>query len=408
MHVNLNRLREALLTMARIGATPRGGVTRLALSDEDRQGRDQLAAWFQEAGLQVRVDDLGNLYGRRAGATPGAPPVVLGSHADSVPKGGKFDGILGVLGALEVVRTLNEHGVGTQHPIEVVSWTNEEGCRFEPPIMCSGVLAGAFTPEWVYARTDRNGKVFGEELERIGYRGLRENRAGAMRAYLELHIEQGPVLEAAGLPVAVVDGIVGAYWLQVTVEGESDHSGPTPMSMRKDALVAAARIITGVRDLAAQLGPDTVTTVGRITADPGVFNVIPGKVVFGVDIRDPQEGPLRAGKEAVQALAERVSRDEKVRITVEQIWYMDPTPFPAEIVETVAAACREQGVPYRHMTSGAGHDAKYMAHIVPTGMIFTSSVNGKSHCEEEETPWDHIGQGANVLLAAALRLALRV
>ncbi len=286
MRIDLARMqrRLAALTTPELGGTPAGGMSRLALSDADRAARDLLVGWLREAGLAVRVDDFGNIYGRRAGADPDAAPVLVGSHLDTVPGGGRFDGILGVVAALEVVSALDDAGAMTRRPIEVVDWTNEEGARFTPAMLASGGLTGVFARDWVYARPDRDGRRFGAELARIGYRGDEAARPRAIAATVELHIEQGPVLEAGGEAVGVVEGIVGIGWHRVTVRGQSAHAGPTPMAARRDAMVAAARMVVAARDLARERG-DLNATVGSLTPEPGVINVIPPTVRFSLDLR---------------------------------------------------------------------------------------------------------------------------
>ena len=403
MRINADRLHESVRQLARIGATPGGGVTRLALSPEDRAARDLLRRWMESVGLRVRIDDLGNMTGRRAGAQSGAA-VVLASHIDTVRRGGRYDGAYGVLAALEVMRTLNDLQVTTTKPLELVNWTNEEGVRFEPAMIASGAVAGRFTPEYVYGRTDREGARFGDELERIGYKGDRRDRPGPIAAYLELHVEQGPVLEDAGVPVGVVEGIVGITWSEVTAEGHADHAGPSPMPLRRDALVAAARIIAGVDEMARTV-EGAVGTVGRIAAEPNVINTIPGKVTFSVDLRHPDLTTL----ETLVASLERMGRDiaaaTGVSIGINRFWTSEPTPFAAEVVEAVQAAVDELGVPTRRVWSGAGHDAKYMQDVAPSAMIFARSINGLSHCEQEYSTPEDLEAGANVLLRAALRLA---
>jgi N-carbamoyl-L-amino-acid hydrolase len=403
MRINADRLHESLRQLARIGATPGGGVTRLALSPEDRTARDLLRRWMEEAALRVRIDDLGNITGRRAGAQSGAA-VLMASHIDTVRRGGRYDGAYGVLAALEVMRTLNDSGVTTAKPLEMVNWTNEEGVRFEPAMTASGTVAGRFTPEYVYERTDAAGARFGDELERIGYKGDRRDRPGPIAAYLELHIEQGPVLEDAGTPVGVVEGIVGITWSEVTAEGHADHAGPSPMPLRRDALVAAARVISGVEEMAKTV-EGAVGTVGRIAAEPNVINTIPGKVTFSVDLRHSDPSTL----DTLYASLERMGRDiaalTGVTIGVDRFWTSEPTPFATEVVEAVQAAADELEVPTRRVWSGAGHDAKYMQDVAPSAMIFARSINGLSHCEQEYSAPEDLEAGANVLLRAALRLA---
>lgn len=404
MRVDGARLNARLQELARIGATAGGGVTRLAASDEDKAGRDQLHAWMAAAGLDVRIDDFGNMTGIRAGSAD-APPVLLGSHCDTVVRGGRYDGALGVLGALEVLETLNDHGVATTKPVAVVNWTNEEGVRFEPAMQCSGVLAGRFTQDEVYGRTDRAGLRFVDELTRIGYLGDAANRPLPASAYLELHIEQGPVLEAEGLPVGIVGGIVGITWIEVTMTGQSDHAGPSPMHLRRDALVAAAKVIAGVERIATERDDIAVSTVGRLTLEPNIINTIPGKVTFSVDFRHPDPAVLEGQVARLSELVEAVSAETGVRGEVRRFWTSEPTPFDPAVVGAVERAVRELGLPKRTLWSGAGHDAKYLADVCPSAMIFVRSRGGLSHCEQEHSDPDDIEAGANTLLLATLVLA---
>lgn len=406
LHINASRLDDRLQTLAAIGATSAGGVTRLALTDEDRTGRDLLVSWMEKAGLEVRVDDLGNIVGRRAAHSGDhARPVLLGSHIDTVRQGGRYDGALGVLGALEVVETLNDAGVATERPIEIVSWTNEEGVRFEPAMMCSGAVHGRFDRTYVYERQDRDGHRFGDELQRIGYRGEPTNRPDAAAAYLELHIEQGPVLEAANAPVGVVEGIVGITWTEVIWTGQADHAGPSPMRLRRDALGAAARLVTAVEEIALQVGNPAVATVGRFVVEPNVINTIPGRVTMSVDFRHRDGGTLDGMVASLEDSVRGISYRTGVDGTVERFWTSEPTPFAPEVVACVDRASLQMDIPGMRLWSGAGHDAKYVAERVPTGMIFVRSRGGLSHCEAEFSDPSDIEAGANVLLLATCELA---
>lgn len=405
LHANGERLKDSLLTLAKIGATPGGGVTRVALSDEDRAARDLFVAWLRDAGLAVRVDDLGNIYGRLAGSDAAAAPVMLGSHLDSVPGGGRYDGAFGVMCALEVARTLAEGRVRTRRPVEVVAWTNEEGARFSPSMMASGAVAGIFDVAYVYSRQDRDGLTFGDELARIGYKGERANRPGPIHAYLEPHIEQGPVLEAEGLPLAVVTGILGLKWMNVTLTGVQQHAGPSPMRRRHDAMVAAARIIHGVRDLALSYPDPVVGTVGRIGALPGIINQVPGRVELSVDLRHPEPGGHEELGERALALIERVADEEGVEAKVDVFWTCPPVQFRPEMVNLIEAKVKMVGAPVRRLVSGAGHDAQYIHAIAPTGMLFVRTLGGKSHCETEAVDWADTQLAADVVLQAVLDLA---
>src|SRR2546421_281091 len=404
MRIDRKRLEQSLEELGRIGATERGGLTRLALSDEDKRGRDLLVRWMREAGLRVTVDQMGNIFGERPGE-PGRPPVMMGSHADSVPTGGKYDGQLGVLCALETIRTLNDHRVRTRHPVTLVIFTNEEGARFQPAMIASGVMAGKIALEDAYNTRDADGIRLADELERIGYLGSEPCVARPFRAYLELHIEQGPILEEEGLSVGVVEGIVAISWSRLTLHGVQDHAGPTPMRVRHDALVAAAEVVTGVRRIAREIGGDLVMTVGRLTVSPNIVNAIPGKATLAIDMRDPRNETL----DRALPLVDRVVRDacerEGVRYTLEHYWRVPRTAFAPDVVAAVERAAQAGGARYRRILSRAGHDAQYMAAIGPAGVIFVPSRGGRSHCEEEFTAMDDIEQGANTLFRAALDLA---
>ena len=406
MKIDRTRLERFIEDLGRIGATPRGGLTRVALTDEDRRGRDWLVAQMKEAGCRVSVDQMGNIFGERPGE-PGQPPVMIGSHADSVPTGGKYDGQLGVLCGLEVIRTLNDGGVRTQHPVSLAIFTNEEGARFQPAMLASGVMAGKIPLEDAYATRDGDGVRLVDELERIGYLGPEPCIPRRMRAYLELHIEQAPLLEEDHLSVGVVEGIVAISWSRLTIEGVQDHAGPTPMRVRHDALVAAAEVVGGVRRIARTIGGDLVATVGTLTVSPNIVNAIPGRVTLSIDLRDPQEETLDRALSMIDRLVRTACRREGVRYDLDHYWRVPYTPFAPEVVDAVERAARTVAAPYRRLRSGAGHDAQYMAAISPAGMIFVPSRGGRSHCEEEFTAMDDIVPGANTLLLAVLELAGR-
>src|SRR5438309_4225158 len=354
MRIDRKRLEQSLEELGRIGATERGGLTRPALSDEDKRGRDLLVRWMREAALRVTVDQMGNIFGERPGA-PGRPPVMMGSHADSVPTGGRYDGQLGVLCALEAIRTLNDQRARTRHPVTLVVFTNEEGARFQPAMI--------------------------DELERIGYLGAEPCVPRPLRAYLELHIEQGPFLEEEKLAVGVVEGIVAISWSRLTIHGVQDHSGPTPLRVRHDALVAAADVVAGVRRIARDIGGDLVTTVGNLTVSPNIVNAIPGKVTLSIDMRDPQDATLDRALPRLDRVVREACEREGVRYELEHYWRVPRTPFDREVVAAIERAARATGAGYRRILSGAGHDAQYMAAIAPTGMVFVPSRDGRSHCE---------------------------
>ncbi len=404
MRINRKRLEESMEALGRIGATAKGGLNRVALTDDDRRGRDLLVRWMREAALTVTVDQMGNIFGQRAGGD-GLPPVLMGSHADSVPTGGKYDGQLGVLCALETIRTLNDRKIETRHPVAMAIFTNEEGARFQPAMIGSGVMAGKIPLEDAYNARDRDGLRLGDELERIGYLGPEPCLPRPLRAYLELHIEQGPILEEEHLPVGVVEGIVAIAWSRLTLTGVQDHAGPTPMRIRHDALVAAAEIIRGVREIPRKIGGDMVSTVGRLDVAPNIPNAIPGRVSMSIDLRAPDEHHITRGLGLVDRLVKEAARAEGVTYELEHYWRVPRTRFALEVVDAIEAAVRSLGCGHRRILSGAGHDAQYMAAICPTGMIFVPSRGGRSHCEEEFTPMDDIEHGANTLLLAASTLA---
>ena len=402
MKIDRTRLGQSIEELGRIGATERGGLTRVALTDEDKRGRDLLVRWMREAGLRVSVDQMGNIFGERAGQ-PGQPPVMMGSHADSVPTGGKYDGQLGVLCALETIRVLNDHRVRTRHPVTLVIFTNEEGARFQPAMIASGVMAGKIALEDAYNARDKDGVRLVDELERIGYLGSEPCVPRPIRAYLELHIEQGPFLEEEGLSVGVVEGIVAIAWSRLTIHGVQDHAGPTPMRIRHDALVAAAEVVTAVRAIAREIGGELVTTVGNLTVTPNIPNAIPGRVTFDRHV-DPGDAAL-TGRARCSTGRPRGVRARGRALRAGALPARARHAFALDVVGAIERAARATGAGFRRILSGAGHDAQYMAAIGPTGMVFVPSRGGRSHCEEEFTPIADIEHGANTLLAAAAELA---
>jgi len=407
MQINLDRMqrRLAALTTPALGGTPAGGMSRLALTDTDRDARDLFITWLREERLEPRVDDFGNIYGRRAGTAPALPPVLVGSHLDTVPGGGRFDGIVGVVAALEVASALNEAEIETRHPLDIVNWTNEEGARFTPAMLASGAVTGVFTREWVYARTDRHGLTFGDELTRIGYRGEEAARPSAIAASLELHIEQGPILEAGGESVGIVEGVVGIRWCSVTVRGQSAHAGPTPMAVRHDAMVAAARMVVAARDLARARG-DINATVGNLIPEPGVINVIPPTVTFSLDLRGRVDATLEAVvNDDLRERFDTIAREEGITYDLTVDWSVPPTPFAAAIKDRAEALCRERGYSARRLWAGAGHDSQYLARVTQAAMIFTPTIGGLSHCETEDAPWPDIAKATDIMLALAVELA---
>jgi beta-ureidopropionase / N-carbamoyl-L-amino-acid hydrolase len=403
--VDGQRLRASLEDMARIGATPGGGVTRLALSDEDKRARDLFVEWLAELGLTVTIDEMGNIFGRRAGCDDALPPVLMGSHLDSQPQGGRFDGVYGVMGGLEVLRTLADHDIMTERPLVLVDWTDEEGSRFPPAMVASGVWAGKLEREWAWARADAGGTRLGDELARIGYRGDLPCRAFPFSAYFELHIEQGPRLEREGRTIGVPRGIVCLHWYDVVVRGQANQVGPTPMDGRHDSLVAAAEMIGAVRATAARLGSDLVATVGEIRNRPNSRNVIPGETSFTVDIRSWDDAlALRAWQEMLESFA-AVAQRHGCELGAEETWRVGHTEFDPALVELVGETAARLGYSTLPMVSGAGHDASYAATAGPTAMIFVPSVGGRSHVEAELTSWEDCAAGADVLLSCVLRAA---
>ncbi len=405
LRIDRARLAQSIEELGRIGATPRGGLTRVALTDEDKRGRDQMVAWMREASLRVTVDQMGNIFGERAGSAPGLPPVMMGSHVDSVPTGGKYDGQLGVLCGLEVIRALNDHRIRTHHPVTLAIFTNEEGARFQPAMIASGVMAGKIALEDAYNARDRDGIRLVDALERIGYLGAEPCVPRPLRAYLELHIEQGPLLEEEGLSVGVVEGIVAIAWSRLTIMGVQDHAGPTPMRVRHDALVAAAEVVVGVRRIATQIGGELVATVGTVTVAPNIVNAIPGRVSLSIDMRDRHDATLDRARARLDHIVRAACAREGVTYELEHYWRVPYTPFASDVTAAIEGATHATGARFRRILSGAGHDAQYMATIAPTGMIFVPSRGGRSHCEEEFTPIENIEDGANTLVLAALDLA---
>ncbi|WEK07322.1 MAG: Zn-dependent hydrolase [Candidatus Pseudomonas colombiensis] len=403
--VNGERLWASLMEMAQIGATAKGGVSRLALTEEDRRGRDLFVAWAEAAGCTVRVDAMGNIFARRAGRQEHLAPVLTGSHGDSQPAGGKFDGIYGVLAGLEVIRTLNDLQIVTERPIEVVNWTNEEGSRFAPAMIASGVYAGVFDLAYGLSRSDAEGVSIGQALEQIGYAGPEAVGGQALHAAFELHIEQGPILEAQGLTIGVVSGAQGQRWYEVELNGRSAHAGTTPMDHRLDALLGFARVVEAVNRLGLEQGAEGRATVGMAQIHPNSRNVVPGRVFFSVEFRHPDEAVLALQdqqlREAVAAIAGQIG----LQHSVQQIFQYAPIAFDRDCVEVVRAASEALGYSHRPMISGAGHDACYLNRVAPTAMIFVPCVDGLSHNEAEHIHPHWSEAGANVLLHAMLAKA---
>jgi N-carbamoyl-L-amino-acid hydrolase len=405
LRVNGQRLWDSLMELAQIGATEKGGVCRLTLTDLDKQGRDLVTRWAREAGLTVTIDQIGNGFMRRAGRNNSLPPIMTGSHIDTQPTGGKFDGNYGVLAGIEVVRTLNDHGIETEAPIEVAFWTNEEGSRFVPVMMGSGVFAQAFTLEHAYAATDTEGKTVKGELERIGYIGSQVPGDHPIGAYFETHIEQGPVLEDHDKTIGVVTGVLGIRWYDCVVTGMEAHAGPTPMALRKDALQVATHLMQEVVACANRHPPHGRGTVGMVQVHPNSRNVIPGRVKFSIDLRNATDALCEAMDADIRAVAAKLSADSGLPIEITPVSAYTAQPFHADCIAAVQKAADTLGYSNMRAVSGAGHDAVYMARLAPAGMIFIPCKDGISHNEIEDAKPEHIEAGCNVLLQAMLERA---
>ena len=404
LRVNGERLWASLMEMAKVGATEKGGNCRLALTDLDREGRDLFVRWCKEAGCSIQIDKMGNIFARRPGRNASLPPVVTGSHLDTQPTGGRFDGVYGVLAGLEVIRSLNDLNYETEHPVEVVVWTNEEGSRFAPAMVASGVFAGVFDLEYGLSRQDPEGKTIGEELERIGYAGDAEV-GKPVHAYFEAHIEQGPILEAEEKTIGVVTDAQGLRWYEVTVTGQESHAGPTPMDRRRDALVGAARMVELVNRIGLEQAPHACATVGMLEVYPNSRNVIPGRVAFTIDLRHPNEEILEAMERKLYEGIKEIAAGSALEAEAERIFSYAPIHFDEECIEIVRKVTQQLGYSHRDMISGAGHDACYLSRVAPTSMIFIPCVGGISHNEIEDAKPEWVTAGANVLLGAVLAKA---
>ena len=405
MRVNADRLWDSLMDMAKIGPGIAGGNNRQTLTDADAEGRRLFQTWCDEAGLTMGVDTMGNMFMTRAGTDPDALPVYVGSHLDTQPTGGKYDGVLGVLAGLEVVRSLNDLGIETKHPIVVTNWTNEEGARFAPAMVASGVFAGVHTLEYAYERKDPDGKTFGDELKRIGWLGDEEVGARKMHAYFEYHIEQGPILEAQDKQIGVVTHCQGLWWLEFTLTGREAHTGSTPMAMRVNAGLAMGRILEMVQTVAMENQPGAVGGVGQVFFSPNSRNVLPGKVVFTVDIRSPDQKKLDGMRARIEAEAPTICEALGVGCSVEAVGHFDPVTFDPTLVATVRKAAEDLGYSHMNIISGAGHDACWAAKVAPATMIMCPCVGGLSHNEAEDISKEWAAAGADVLLHAVIETA---
>lgn len=396
--INSQRIWDSLMTMGEIGATEKGGCCRLALTELDKQGRDLFVQWCKDAGCEITVDQIGNIFARRPGTDPQASAITTGSHLDTQPTGGKFDGIYGCLAGLEVIRSLNDHNIQTRRPVEVSVWTNEEGSRFAPAMVASGVYSGKFSLDYALSQTDNEGISLGEALKTIGYDGAAPVGERDIHRFFELHIEQGPVLEQEKLEVGVVTGVLGMRWYDVTVKGTSAHAGPTPMNYRNDALYAASKLFTTLYELtnSGEMG-DSRCTVGTLNVSQPSRNVIPGDVSFSLDLRHAELGGLEALEQKARALVQQIMEDTGTEISLERIWDSPPIAFDNNCVDAVESAVKDSGHSYRRMTSGAGHDAVNLSTVIPTSMIFVPSIGGISHNEAEYSSPEQIAAGTQVL-----------
>ena len=403
--INGDRLWDALMEMAKIGPGVSGGNNRQTLTDEDAEARSLFRSWCEAEGMKMGLDKMGNMFARHEGSDPSLPPVMVGSHLDTQPTGGKYDGVLGVLAGLEIIRTLNETGIKTKHPIEVVNWTNEEGTRFSPPMLASGVFAGVHSLDWAYSREDAAGKTVGDELARIGWIGDEEVGERKMAAFFELHIEQGPILEDEGIDIGVVTQGQGLNWLQVTLTGRESHTGSTPMPKRVNAGLGMARITQLVDEIAWSHAPLAVGAVGHCDVYPNSRNIIPGKVVFTIDFRHPTQEVIDDMEQRLRTGAWAICEEIGLTIEIEQVGQFDPVEFDDDCVSAVRRAAERLGYSHRDIVSGAGHDACWINRTAPTAMVMCPCVDGLSHNEAEEISKEWATAGADVLFHAVIETA---
>ncbi|OBQ74621.1 Zn-dependent hydrolase [Mesorhizobium erdmanii] len=408
LRINSDRLWDSLMEMAKIGPGIAGGNNRQTVTDEDGEGRHLFKRWCEAAGLEMGLDEMGTMFARREGTDPSLPPVYVGSHLDTQPTGGKYDGVLGVLGGLEVVRSLNDLGIKTKHPIVVTNWTNEEGSRFAPAMMASGVFAGVLEQADVYEHTDKQGKKFGEELERIGWKGTEKVGDRKIHAFFELHIEQGPILEDEDIDIGVVTHGQGLKWLQVTLTGKEAHTGSTPMPKRRNAGLGMARVIELVHEIAMDYQPDAVGAVGHMEVFPNSRNIIAGRTVFTIDIRSPEKEVLDAMDGRIREGIDTICDALDIQYKVEQVGAFDPVTFDAGCVKAIRDAADRLGYTHRNIVSGAGHDACWINRVAPTAMVMCPCVDGLSHNEAEEITKEWASAGADVLFHAVVETAVIV
>lgn len=408
LRINSDRLWDSLMEMAKIGPGIAGGNNRQTVTDEDGEGRQLFKRWCDAAGLEMGIDEMGTMFARREGADPSLPPVYVGSHLDTQPTGGKYDGVLGVLGGLEIVRSLNELGIKTKHPIVVTNWTNEEGARFAPAMMASGVFAGVLDQADVYEHTDKNGKKFGEELERIGWKGTEKVGDRKIHAFFELHIEQGPILEDEGIDIGVVTHGQGLKWLQVMLTGKEAHTGSTPMPKRRNAGLGMARVTELVHEIAMDYQPDAVGAVGHMEIYPNSRNIIAGRTVFTIDIRSPEKEVLDAMDGRIREGIDTICDALDIKYEIEQVGHFDPVTFDEGCVKAIRDAADRLGYSHRNIVSGAGHDACWINRVAPTAMVMCPCVDGLSHNEAEEITKEWAAAGADVLFHAVVETAVIV
>ena len=402
IRVNANRLWDSLMAMGKIGETPKGGCNRQALTELDKQGRDLFIQWCEDAGCQVRVDKMGNIFARRAGSNNDLPAVITGSHLDTQPTGGKFDGVYGVLAGLEVIRSLNDEEVVTQAPVEVVVWTNEEGARFSPAMIGSGVWSGVFELDYGLSRSDKAGVTISQALTTIGYDGKETCEPFAIKAAFEAHIEQGPILEAEQKQIGVVSGVQGMKWFDLTIEGQPCHAGPSPMEGRKDPFVGLTSIVSELYEIAKDYSPWSRVTFGDIKAEPGARNTVPERLILAVDLRHPEQAVLERMEDRFRSLVHTVCQRHGLTGSIREEWDSPAVTFDASCVASVQGAVEELGYSHMKMFSGAGHDSVYVSRVAPTSMIFVPCEKGLSHNEKENAAPGDLAAGANVLLSAIL------
>ena len=402
LRINSSRLWDSLMEMAKIGPGIAGGNNRQALTDEDAQGRALFHKWCDEAGLTMGIDQMGTMFARREGTRPDLLPVYVGSHLDTQPTGGKYDGVLGVLAGLEIIRTLNDQGIETKHPIVIVNFTNEEGTRFPPAMVASGVFAGVHSLDWAYSREDSEGKTFGEELKRINWIGDEEVGSRKMKAFFELHIEQGPILELEEKEIGIVTHGQGLSWLEITLTGKESHTGSTPMPMRVNAGLGMARITQLVDEIAHNYEPNAVGAIGQCDIYPNSRNIIPGKAVFTVDFRHPEKSIITSMEEELRLGAEKIAKEIGLTLEIESVGGFDPVTFDPDCVAMIRASAEKLGYGYRDLVSGAGHDACWINKVAPTAMVMCPCVGGLSHNEAEEITQKWASAGADVLLHSVL------